>query len=155
MSLIKVANLLIDIPIRRVENGDELIRSANLELGEEKFNRNMNGNDLLTIYNTLTTEQKTTIDNVFDLHDQEIGELIKEVFRIKENESVDLMDTKRDSLIMTTGFFLSMFFMAVGLLALSIIFYNVAMAHDIPKGHVFGIFKAMWNYFVGQSLEVP
>lgn len=155
MALIHVANLLVDIPIRRVENGDELITATNLELGEDKFNRNMSGTELLEVYATLDTEQKSLVDNIFDITEQDITELMKEVFRIKENENVNFLDTKRDSVIMTTGLIVSMFFTAFGLIALGIIFYNIANAQDIPKGYVFGMFRAMWNYFVGKTLELP
>lgn len=155
MTVRKITKLLGDIPIRRVEQGDGLVDRANAEIGESIFTRLMTGDEIYNAYVPLSLEHKQLADTAFELNESETNELLDEVFRIREDVVEIEKETKKDSLLQAFGLLLSMFLLAIALIAVAQVFFSISTAQEIPSGYVLTFLKMLFQYITRQPVEVP
>ena len=151
MTVRQTTKLLGEIPVRRVEGGDQWVDRANAELGLAIFHRSMTGEELIVKYNTLNMEQRGIADAAFELSDGEINELLDEVYRIREDKTENQRDRNKDSLLQASALLFSMFLTAVALIVVAFVIMASTSSKDIPEGYVVQMGKMLLQYFVNRE----
>ena len=151
MTVRQTTKLLGEIPVHRVEGGDQWVDRANAELGLAIFHRSMTGEELMVKYNTLNMEQRGIADAAFELSDGEINELLDEVYRIREDKTENQRDQNKDSLLQASALLFSMFLTAVALIVVAFVIMASTSSKDIPEGYVFQMGKMLLQYFVNRE----
>ena len=155
MGIRQTTKILGEIPVRRVEGGDEWVDRANAELGEATFHRSMTGDEIMAKYNTLTPELRPIADAAFELSEVEVSELIDEVYRIREDRTENVKDQNKDSLLQAFALLLSMFLTALGIIAVVLVIMGTVSSKEVPDGYVFQLGKLLFDYFLGRELTEP
>ena len=151
MTVRQTTKLLGEIPVRRVEGGDQWVDRANAELGLAIFHRSMTGEELMAKYNTLNMEQRGIADAAFELSEGEINELLDEVYRIREDKTENQRDRNKDSLLQASALLFSMFLTAVALIVVAFVIMASTSSKDIAEGYVFQMGKMLLQYFVNRE----
>jgi len=155
MTVRQVTKILGEIPIRRVDGGDDWIMRANAELSEEKFRRFMNGDDIAIVYNGLNLDQRAIADRAFELSDAEINDLVDEVFRIREDQSEGEKVSRNDSFLQIFGFLFSLTLLSLGGVAVALVFVSTLQSQEVPTGYVLSTIQMLIRYIAQQDIGTP
>ena len=107
MTVRQLSMILEDVPIRRVNGGDEWIAKMNVTVGQNLFDRDMSGSDLIPVWLSLKPEMRTKLDEMITLTPDQLNGLLEEVYRIREDKTPSATSAK-DAILNTLSITLTL-----------------------------------------------
>lgn len=112
MSVRQVSMILEDVPIRRVNGGDDWIAKMNITAGQNLFDRDMSGTDLIPVWLTLNPDMRKQLDDILSLTPDQLNGLLEEVYRIREDKTPSATSAK-DAIINTLSVMLTLMLIGI------------------------------------------